>query len=200
MTQNAPKKENWFKSHPKVAIAIPLFCIVVAAAITLYLFSIPIAAFTLLSSDATRVIIETDATILGFFGLIAIYLFTSYDNRIDKLEDKILDPANSGQKDELQKRQNLIISTKKYAMITIIVGLGCLVVSMFLSIASYGVLSLAPDVNATAADILSLQAWQIHNAAQPTIIAILLLLISVLSIFVMLVWIGVMSPSVRKKD
>ena len=48
--------------------------------------SIPFGMFIILSTDALKSLIEGIATMLGFFGLIAVYLLTSYDNRIDKLE------------------------------------------------------------------------------------------------------------------
>ena len=56
-----------------------------------FIISIPFGIFLLLSTDSLKSLIEGIATMLGFFGLIAIYLLTSYDSRIDKLEEKIQD-------------------------------------------------------------------------------------------------------------
>lgn len=36
-------------------------------------------------------LIEAEATILGFFGLIAVYALTSFDSRIDRLEEQLFD-------------------------------------------------------------------------------------------------------------
>jgi hypothetical protein len=44
--------------------------------------------FVLVNLDALRALIEAEATVLGFFGLIAVYLLTSMDSRIDRLEQE----------------------------------------------------------------------------------------------------------------
>jgi hypothetical protein len=56
-----------------------------------FILSIPFGIFLLLSVDSLKALIEGIATLLGFFGLVAIYLLTSYDSRIDKLDEKIQD-------------------------------------------------------------------------------------------------------------
>jgi uncharacterized membrane protein len=44
--------------------------------------------FVLVNVDALKALIEAEATILGFFGLISVYWFTSMDSRRDRLEQE----------------------------------------------------------------------------------------------------------------
>jgi len=47
-------------------------------------------------------LIEAEATIIGFFGIIATYSLASIDNRIDKLEDKKFEFSSLAKKEELK--------------------------------------------------------------------------------------------------
>jgi hypothetical protein len=42
----------------------------------------------LANTDALKAFIEAEATVLGFFGIIAVYMLTSIDSRIDRLESE----------------------------------------------------------------------------------------------------------------
>jgi len=44
--------------------------------------------FVLVNADALKAFIEAEATVIGFFGVIAAYLLTSIDSRIDRLESE----------------------------------------------------------------------------------------------------------------
>jgi hypothetical protein len=48
-------------------------------------------------------LIEAEATILGFFGLIVIYALTSYDRRMDRFEEQIFELAEKRKQEEVPK-------------------------------------------------------------------------------------------------
>jgi hypothetical protein len=148
----SPAKSKWWKRlakwdkefserHPK-AIWITIIVVSVALSLTFFLFSIPFGVFIILSPDAVRTLIETEATILGFFGLIAVYLLTSYDNRIDKLEEKILDIGETDDTELriLQTFQWRIKNRKRRASNAIISALISLILSIFLTIVTLGLI------------------------------------------------------------
>lgn len=52
-----------------------------------------------------KALIEAEATILGFFGLIVVYALTSFDNRTDKLESWLFDLTEKGRHTEVPEIQ-----------------------------------------------------------------------------------------------
>ena len=178
-TEEKPKSE---KKQPQAVTTKQWVFIFSISAIITSIFSgltIPFGIFLLLSVDALKALIEGIATILGFFGLVAIYLLTSFDSRIDKLEEKILD---LDEKDEAKINrfrgiQDNIKTRKKNSMISILTSLGCLFVSLFLSIWILSILSISPTNPGVAAVI-------------GIFIASMLLFIGVFSIFVLFFKIG----------
>jgi uncharacterized membrane protein len=56
-------------------------------------------AVAVLSQDVLKSLIEAEATIIGFFGLILIYALTSFDNRQDRLEQHFYDLAIASKAD-----------------------------------------------------------------------------------------------------
>ena len=70
------RSETWEEKHPKGKTALIWFSIVifsVSVVILMYAFAIPFGLITILSNDALRALIEGEATVLGFFGLFAVY-------------------------------------------------------------------------------------------------------------------------------
>lgn len=78
-------------------------------------------------------LIEAEATIIGFFGIIATYSLTSIDNRIDKLEDKRFEFFSPAKREEwkvinkrikhMKKRKSLLIGQVAFIGIYLIVAL-----------------------------------------------------------------------------
>jgi uncharacterized BrkB/YihY/UPF0761 family membrane protein len=185
------EKETWMTKNGKYLWAIPIGLISVAGALVLYFMAIPFGISTVLSATATNALITAEATVLGFFGIIAVYLLTSYDSRIDKLEEQIFDAKDDKDRSEtLEKRQDDIRTKKKWALLCMVPGLGCLIISLLLSIFTYGILSIVPDPIYNATQIATLQANQIKYTVWPSITSALLLFISIVAIFLMLIWIG----------
>jgi hypothetical protein len=61
------------------------FIIVLVIAIIIAVASTSLI-FVLVNVDALKSLIEAESTVFGFFGLVAVYLLTSLDNRLDGLE------------------------------------------------------------------------------------------------------------------
>lgn len=172
--------EEYSKKHPKaIWIGITIFSILLSA--TFFLFSIPFGFLIILSIDTMKTFIEAEATTLGFFGLIAVYLLTSYDNRIDKLEEKIQDTTDKTKADNWNALRNKIKARKRGASIAILSALISLILSFFLSITSLGILDINPQEPT---------AYALTLALAVTTIASTLLFIGVFSVFVMIYRIG----------
>lgn len=125
-------------SYAKLGFAI---FVAVCVAVIFFIVSIYYGFVIILSIDAAQALVEAIATILGFFGLIAVYLLTSFDSRIDRLEEKIQDSNDDAKTQHFKTIQGKIKTRKGYATIRIITGLCCLFVSLLLSITNLGLLS-----------------------------------------------------------
>jgi hypothetical protein len=177
-------ESKWVKRHPKATSVLTWFFIAlisVLLSLAFFLFAIPFGLFIVLSTDAVKSLIEGEATILGFFGLIAVYLLTSYDNRMDKLEEKILDSQIDVNLENLRSLKEKIKIRKRRATNAILAALISLILSFFLSIVTLGIL----DVNPTNPTQTALQL-----ALALTTIASTLLFIGVFSTFLMIYRIG----------
>ena len=87
-------------------------------------------------------LIEAEATIIGFFGIIATYSLASIDNRIDKLEDKKFEFSSLAKKEELKVIDKRIKQMEKRESLLIIqvVWVGIyLIVALLLSILALGI-------------------------------------------------------------
>jgi len=172
---------EWNKRHPRaVWITIILFSIGLSA--TFFAWSIPFGFFIVLSTDAVKTLVEAEATILGFFGLIAVYLLTSYDNRIDKLEEKILDSSDTTKIQGFSVAQRKLKDRKMRATIAVVLALISLILSFFLSIVILGLLDLNGGNPSQTA---------LHIAVPLIVIASMFLFIGVFSIFLMIYRIGI---------
>lgn len=188
------RSESWERTHPKetnlmVWLSIVIFS--VAIALLMYGFSVPFGLVTILSNDALKTLIEAEATILGFFGLVAVYALTSYDNRIDKIENRIEEYVEKNESKPIgypnytnegayHDRKDLLIQRKGRFTKSIIISLGCLFVSFFLSIYDYGILT-----------IKDITVESTVSTTFPLILgAFVFLFTGILSIFVMLYGMG----------
>jgi uncharacterized membrane protein len=137
-----PKQPKPLSTKQWVAIAVISGVLTIIFAV----ISIPFGIFLLLSSEALKALIEAMATILGFFGLVAIYLLTSYDSRIDKIEEKIMDLGEWEEEKVKHFRviQNNLKTRKNNSMKPIVSSLCCLFISLFLSILILSILNISP--------------------------------------------------------
>lgn len=73
---------------------------VIFAVITITILALVSVSYVwvLINLDALKALVEAEATILGFFGIVAVYWLTSIDSRIDRLEQEKHDY-------EIRKRQ-----------------------------------------------------------------------------------------------
>jgi hypothetical protein len=193
--------ETWEKRHPKARTALMWLSIIIfsiAVVSLMYAFSIPFGLVTILSTDALRALIEGEATIIGFFGLVAIYALTSYDNRIEKIEDRMDDNFETrnalrwitefpkgpslptGNLTKYKERREALVKRKWLFTKSIIISLGTLFISFFLFIYIYGILTINDiDVQATLPTTFPLLVG-----------ALTFLFVGVLSIITMLIGIG----------
>jgi hypothetical protein len=101
-----------------------------------------------------KALIEAEATVLGFFGLIAVYFLTSYDSRIDRVEEKILDLKSNLRDDQVsvdtikidfESLKQKIIKRKRRTVEGILSSLAGLVMSFLLSIYVLGLVTINPQ-------------------------------------------------------
>jgi hypothetical protein len=90
----------WKRNRYRITIFIIALIIVVGA--------INIADIAISSKDVLQSLIQAEATILGFFGIIVTYLLASYDTRLDRLEQQRFDVRKSP--DDLKKMEMLDFS------------------------------------------------------------------------------------------
>lgn len=186
----------WDNRHPKAVYRLTwfsIFAVSMALASIFIWLSIPFGLITVLSADALKTLIEAEATILGFFGLIVVYALTSYDNRIDKLEERIEDCRQNDKLVEpallkgitlsgvYQDRQSKIKRRKQLVTSMMLVSLGSLVFSFFLFITAYGILTSSGTATQTSREMVSFPL---------SLLASMLLFIGILSIFLMLFRMG----------
>ena len=90
-----PSAKSWLQKNrkylkPLVAMIVVFFLTVVAA-----FYSI-----VLLSKDALKALIEAEATIFGFFGVITFYMLKVYDDKIERYQRKQSELENTGKSSE----------------------------------------------------------------------------------------------------
>jgi polyferredoxin len=168
----------------KVLFAIRLFVwavISVAIAAIFVEYSIPISLFTSLSTEALKALVETGASLLAFFGIIAVYAVTSFDSRIDRMEDKILDAEDQDnwlRANRLTNKRQGMIKRKQYAIISIMAALLGFLVSFILSIVALAFKTIDVDASTTSVNYSAVFLANIFATA--------FLMIGILAIFVML--------------
>ena len=190
--------QSWERLHPKKTLLLQYLSIIIFSIAVVYLMyglSVRLGLITILSTDALKILIEAEATILGFFGLVAIYALTSFDNRIDKLEERIDDNVERGvairnsiiptnlpirNPKVYEDRKSTIIKRKQGFTVSMIISLGSLFISFFLTIYAYGILTISD---------ISLES-KVSSSFLPIIIGFVLLFVGILSIFLMLYRMG----------
>jgi hypothetical protein len=172
---------------------ISIFVVSLSLSSVFIWLSIPFGLITVLSADALKTLIEAEATILGFFGLIVVYALTAYDNRIDKLEERIEDWQQNDKpvdlvllkgimfSDVYRDRQDKIKKRKQIVTSMMLVSLGSLVISFFLFITAYGILTSSGTTTQIAREMTSFPL---------SLAASMLLFVGILSIFMMLFRMG----------
>lgn len=181
MSQSMPQEESKVRFWLVFIIlsALALILIFVIGEISRLVGSIAVASESML-----RTLIETEATILGFFGLIFVYALTSFDNRLDKLEEqlfKLTTEKHSDIPEELLRAGILRlkmglsnIEKNKKELVNDALGIGILLVaSLILSILSLGLISMPVAVDlcqpAVAFFFLSIGYifWMFRKLAKP---------------------------------
>ena len=118
-----------------------------------------VVSFIVISNiDTLKTLIGAEATVLGFFGFIAVYGLGSLDNRIDRLEQQIGDikledlkkggnklENSSVCKDLCKKRQNIEEAKKRFGNFVIWSG-AVLIASLITSIVAMGFVSLPANI------------------------------------------------------
>lgn len=91
------------------------------------------------SKDMLQSLTQAEATVLSLFGIIVAYLLASYDTRLDRLEEQRPHAEEVEDFDAIDKRFRQIKERKrKTARGCLIIGF-CLIVSLLLSVAIFGV-------------------------------------------------------------
>ncbi len=83
---------NWTKIY-SIAIGCVIGLIIVVIAIAL-------SGITLSSLNVLQSLIQAEATVLGFLGVVVTYLLTSYDTRLDRLEQQRFDTMKAHEDDK----------------------------------------------------------------------------------------------------
>jgi len=175
--------KDWLKKNQKNLEYL------VAGLLSLCIFflSTPFGFITILSVDVLKSVIEAEATILGLFGIVVAYLLTSYDNRLDRLDQQKFDLRLKYQSvtegiEEIEAKMTKIRTRKKDIVWAVIVGSGSLVFSFFLFIATLGIVSM--DTNAIEISTKMDIAFKISP------IASMFLFLGIFAMFLMLFRIG----------
>lgn len=122
------------------------------------------------SESMLNTIVQADATILGFFGLIAIYAFTAFDNRTDRFEQQLFElttekhPNMKEDALELEKsrleRHLVTIQRNKKELVDNAFGAGLfLVLSLILSMFSLAKVPFASDLCTGAIYFMLFSIW-----------------------------------------
>jgi hypothetical protein len=80
---------QWAKEYAKpIILGIVTGFLTIGLAVIAFFYGL----FAVISKETMlKSLIEAEATILGFFGLIVVYALNSFDNRIDRLEQQLFD-------------------------------------------------------------------------------------------------------------
>ncbi len=132
---------NWFKSN-KVLIMVIIISFISG------LLGSRLGKVLVNSDVALQAIVQTESTILGFFGVIVAYILASYDSRLDRLEQQCFDlEATEPIKQEFYKERVTAIHEKineieavKTRLSVVIVGTSILLIlSIILSVSVLGI-------------------------------------------------------------
>lgn len=148
MTSNGQSSDNSGTSTPNNrpygSLAIGVI-IGVFLGLGIFFWVVPIV---LASDEVLKALIEAEATLLGFFGIIAVYVLTSYDGRLDRFEEKLFKlateetnvpkiPLRVGMQQIRQALSSIERKKKDFARLSAIIG-ASLVLSIILSVLALG--------------------------------------------------------------
>lgn len=139
------KLAEWWKIGLFIAIIVSVLLAFVYAYLQLLGFLVSTA---LNSLEMLQSMVQAEATILGFLGVIAAYVLTSYDSRIDRLEQQCFDTEqrglgtvttnNTSQVEAIKKRMEKTRKLRKDAILSLGTSSIFLIVSLLLSITTLG--------------------------------------------------------------
>lgn len=146
-------------------------------------FSYSFGLIVILSTDVLKTLVEAEATILGFFGLIAVYVLTAFDNRIDRLYQAAYDMAREkGDGTLFRPTINQIKEQKRKIVWGTVIEGGVLFISFFLSIMALGIIS--------ANGIQIQEPTKMNLAYQMSQVASMFLFLGILGLLLMLLRMG----------
>jgi hypothetical protein len=135
---------KWFKTTQAKLTVVSFIIGLISGSLPLVL-----SIYAVYSDAMLQSITQAEATILGFFGLIAAYLLTSYDARLDRLEQQRFELETAGKQgkvDSISKRLKQI-RRRKIESTTIIVMVGAvLIISLLSSITTQGIRTFNPSL------------------------------------------------------
>jgi len=138
------QRKEWLKKHQENLEWLIVFLI----SIGIYFASTPFGFITILSIDVLKSLIEAEATILGLYGIIVAYMLTSYDNRLDRLEQQKFDLKIKHEDNdikEIEGRIGKIKERKRKTVWGVLLASGSLIFSFMLSITTLGIVSMDVD-------------------------------------------------------
>lgn len=143
-----PQSKKWLKENLSAIIsAISGFI----AGVVTFVFSY----YMVYSKTMLQSMTQAEATIVGFLGLIAIYSLTSYDTRLDRLEQQHFDLEMTNNRDKavsIYEKMKQVESSKSSSIAVVALVSLALIVSLLSSIATQGIV----DFNSDSARILSI--------------------------------------------
>jgi hypothetical protein len=128
--------------------------IIAAVILSVTFIAIYIVRETFISKEMLQSIIQAEITFLGFFALIATYLLTSYDTRIDRLKQQLFDSEEKKNADKIAEIkteiENVEATKRDTAYASALVSL-MIIISLLLSLLVFGM----ADLNSNNARWLS---------------------------------------------
>jgi len=106
-------------------------------------------SLVLINKDSLKALIEAEATILGFFGLVVVYMLNSLDTRIDRLEQQRFDLTEKNKEEEASEKEKIrdnIRSLKKYVIKRAAIMGSLLALSLLISIWLLGIVDIVIEV------------------------------------------------------
>jgi hypothetical protein len=103
----------------------------------------------LINKDALKALIEAEATILGFFGLVIVYMLNSLDTRIDRLEQQRFDwdkEQHDKEASDTKTKRDSVRNLKKYVIKRAAIIGTLLTFSLLISIWLLGIVDIVIEV------------------------------------------------------
>lgn len=131
------KFSQWVRENAKNVISA-IFLILAIVGITMA--AIFYGFFAVVSKEnMLKSLIEAESTVLGFFAFIITYTLSSLDNRMDRIEQKLLDTKEEDKVIALNNRLSVIREKKSIVIRRVVFISACLVSSLLISILALGI-------------------------------------------------------------